>query len=188
MWVMSRNKSIQDFEFKKEKQLEITTTCWNPQYRRASHFIFWFLLHILKGVKKVGQDPEFMSIRGAIHPSSSSDPIFSTVRCSYSQSIQGSSPSIHPSITHLGLIVPICSIWPWQTRPKWKLMKVNECGWMWMKLDEIGWNWMKLDESEWKWMKVEESWWKWMKVDESGRKWMNVDESGWKWMKVDENG
>ena len=47
-----------------------------------------------------------------------------------------------PSIQHLALIVPICSIWPWQTRPKWKLMKVNECGWMWMKLDEIGCNWM----------------------------------------------
>ena len=110
--------------------------------------------------------------------------IISTVRCSYSQSIQGS----HPSITHLGLIVPICSIWPWQTRPKWKLMKLEESEWKWMNVDEIGCNWMKFDVIGLNWIKLDEIGWKWMKVEESWWKWMKVDESGWKWMKGDESG
>ena len=74
----------------------------------------------------------------------------STVRCSYSQSIQGSSSSIHPSSTFRfdcsNLFNMALTDW---TRPKWKSRKVDESGWEW----------------------------KWMKVDESGRKWMKVNEN-----------
>ena len=71
--------------------------------------------------------------------------LISTVRCSYSQSIQGSS-SIHPPSSTFTFD---CSNLFNMALADQTRMKIDESGWMWMKVDENGWNWTKVDDSGW---------------------------------------
>ena len=63
---------------------------------------------------------------------------FSTVRCSYCQSIQGSSPSNPIQYTYS---FDCSNLFNMALTDQTK-MKINESEWMWMNVDEIGWNWM----------------------------------------------
>ena len=86
--------------------------------------------------------------------------IFSTVRCSFSQSVQGYHP-IPSSPVQSTYRFDFSNLFNMALTDQTKMkinesgrewMKVDECGWMWTKLDEIGCNWMKLDEIGWNWM------------------------------------